>query len=171
MCYMTTAHEVLKTLAATAAKADRLRAQAGESLRVAVGRAAEQGLTQKEIAAAIGRSQPEVSRLIRDYRTRRFRPSSRLGRLLAQHRDEVLRLAGEHRARNVRVFGSLVRGSDDDQSDVDLLIDLEPGADLMDLAALDLELERLLGRPVDVVPERMLKPHVARSALDDAVPL
>lgn len=52
-----------------------------------------------------------------------------------------------------------------------LLVDLEPGADLHDLAALDIELRRLLGHPVDVVPARMLKPHVARAALDDAVEL
>lgn len=168
---MATEQALLKALAETAARADRLRAQAAESIRSAVGSAAEQGLSQQQIAAAIGRSQPEVSRLIKEYRTKRFRPSSRLGRLLARHRDEILRLAADHRARNVRVFGSLARGTDDDHSDIDLLIDLEPGADLMDLAALDLELERLLGRRVDVVPERMLKPQVAQSALDDAVRL
>jgi predicted nucleotidyltransferase len=69
------------------------------------------------------------------------------------------------------VFGSVVRGEDDDGSDIDLLVDLEPGADLLDLAALDIELERLLGRPVDIVHARMLKPHVAHSALADAVEL
>jgi len=50
-------------------------------------------------------------------------------------------------------------------------VDLEPGADLLDLAALDIELEKLLGRPVDIVPARILKPHVAPSAVADAVEL
>jgi uncharacterized protein len=48
---------------------------------------------------------------------------------------------------------------------------LAPGADLFDLAALDVELERLLGHSVDIVPARMLKAHVAPSALADAVEL
>lgn len=71
----------------------------------------------------------------------------------------------------MRVFGSVARGEDDDVSDIDLLVDLEPGADLFDLAALDVELEKLLGHPVDIVPSRMLKPHVAPSVLSDAVEL
>ena len=116
-------------------------------------------------------SQPEVSRLVRAYRASRFRPSSPLGRVLARHRDEVLALARAHKARNVRVFGSVVRGEDAVGSDIDLLVDLEPGADLLDLASLDIELEDLLGHPVDIVPARLLKPHVAQSALADAVEL
>jgi predicted nucleotidyltransferase len=163
--------EILESLASVAAEADQLRARASTSLREAVGRAADRGLTQKQIAQAIGRSQPEVSRLVNAYRSTRFRPSSPLGRVLARHRDEILAIAHAHKAHNVRVFGSVVRGDDDDTSDIDLLVDLAPGADLLDLAALDIELKQLLGRPVDVVPARMLKPHVAASALADAVEL
>lgn len=112
-----------------------------------------------------------MSRLVRAYRARRFRPTTPLGRILARHRDEVLALAHAHKVSNVRVFGSVVRGEDDETSDIDLLVDLAPGADLFDLAALDLELQRLLGHPVHIVPARMLKPHVAPSALFDAVEL
>jgi predicted nucleotidyltransferase/predicted XRE-type DNA-binding protein len=163
--------ELMESLARVAAETDQLRVRASTALREAVGKAADQGLTQKQIAHAIGRSQPEVSRLIRAYRATRFRPTSPLGRILARHRDEVVALAHAHKASNVRVFGTVVRGEDDDASDIDLLVDLDPGADLFDLAALDIELERLLGRPVDIVPSRMLKPHVAPSALADAVEL
>lgn len=161
----------MESLARVATETDRLRIQASTSLREAVGRAADRGLTQKQIAHAIGRSQPEVSRLIRTYQAKRFRPTSPLGRILARHRDEIVALAHAHKASNVRVFGSVVRGEDDETSDIDLLVDLDPGADLLDLAALDLELERLLRHSVDVVPARMLKPHVAPSALADAVQL
>lgn len=98
-------------------------------------------------------------------------PASSLGRKLVRHRDEVLAIARAHRAGNVRVFGSVVRGDDRQGSDIDLLVDLDPGADLFDLAALDIELQTLLGNPVDVVPARMLKPHVAPSALADAIEL
>lgn len=163
--------ELMSSLTRVAAETDQLRARASASLREAVGKAADRGLTQKQIARAIGRSQPEVSRLVHAYRTARFRPRSPLGRQLVRHRDEIVALAHAHKASNVRVFGSVVHGKDDEASDIDLLVDLEPGADLLDLAALDRELERLLGRPVDVVPARMLKPHVARSALADAVEL
>lgn len=171
MCYMGENAEVLESLATVAAETDQLRARASAALREAVGKAADRGLTQKQIAHAIGRSQPEVSRLIKAYRANRFRPTSPLGKVLARHRDGVLALAQAHKASNVRVFGSVVRGEDDDASDIDLLVDLGPGADLLDLAALDIELENLLGHPVDIVPTRMLKPHVAASALADAVQL
>lgn len=171
MCYMQDVSEVLARLADAAAEADALRARASERLRAAVGEAAASGLTQSQIAQAIGRSQPEVSRLIRAYRTRRFRPTSPLGRRLSRNRSEIIARARAHRVTHLRVFGSVARGTDDEASDVDLLVDLEPGADLLDLAALDIELAELLGRPVDIVPARMLRPHVAPAALAEAVPL
>jgi len=171
ICYMDEDADLMESLARVAAEADQLRVRASTSLREAVGKAADRGLTQQQIAHAIGRSQPEVSRLIKAHRATLFRPTSPLGRILARHRDEVVALAHAHKASNVRVFGSLVRGEDDDASDIDLLVDLDPGADLLDLAALDIALETLLGHPVDIVPARMLKPHVAPSALADAVAL
>jgi predicted nucleotidyltransferase len=171
MCYMDRDAEFMEWLATVAAEADELRARAGRSLREAVGQAADRGFTQKQIAQIVGRSQPEVSRLIRAYRAGRFRPTSPLGRILARHRNEIVALAHAHKASNIRVFGSVARGEDDDTSDIDLLVDLDPGADLFDLAALDSELTDLLGHPVDIVPARMLKPHVAPSALADAVQL
>jgi predicted nucleotidyltransferase len=171
MCYMTEAVDLLKRLSRVAKETDRQRARASARLLKAVGDAADRGFTQTEIARSIGRSQPEVSRLIRAYRAAKFRPSSRLGRLLNQHRDEILNIAHEHKAYNVRVFGSVARGEDEASSDIDLLVDLAPDADLMDLAALNVDLQRLLGHPVEVVPARMLKPRIASSALVDAVAL
>lgn len=171
MCYMRENAELRASLAKVAAETDQLRARASRALREAVGTASDQGLTQKQIAQAIGRSQPEVSRLVKEYRVARFRPSSPLGRKLARHRTEVIALAHAYRASNVRVFGSVVRGEDDDASDIDLLVDLEPGADLFDLAALGTALTDLLGRSVDLVAARMLKPKIATSALADAVEL
>jgi predicted nucleotidyltransferase/predicted XRE-type DNA-binding protein len=168
MCYMDDAEDVLALLARVSAETDRLRIKASNQLRDAVGLAADRGLTQKQIANAIGRSQPEVSRLIRTFRASRFRPTTALGRVVVEHRDQILALARTYRATNVRVFGSLARGEDDDASDIDLLVDLEPGADLLDLATLDIELERLLGHRVDIVPARLLKPKAAVAAAADA---
>jgi uncharacterized protein len=164
MCYMGEDEDLMASLARVSAETDRLRIRASNQLRDAVGRAADRGLTQKQIADAVGRSQPEVSRLIKTYRTSRFQSATPLGRIVVQHRDQILALARAHKATNVRVFGSLARGEDDDASDIDLLVDLEPGADLVDLATLDIELEQLLGHPVDVVPARLLKTRAAVTA-------
>jgi len=171
MSYMTDADGLLEELSRVATETDRQRADASARLLKAVGEASERGLTQVQIARSIGRSQPEVSRLIRTYRTAKFRPRSRLGKVLKQHRDEILSIAEAHKASNVRVFGSVARGEDEPSSDIDLLVDLAPDADLLDLAGLNVDLERLLGHAVDVVPARMLKPRVAPSALADAVAL
>jgi hypothetical protein len=91
--------------------------------------------------------------------------------LLAEKRAEVLRIAAKYGARQVRVFGSVARGEDDEQSDVDLLVDLEAGRSLLDLGGLQYELESLLGRPVDVVTEHGLKARMRERTLREAVPV
>lgn len=91
--------------------------------------------------------------------------------LIASKRDEILRIAVSHGARDVRLFGSAARGDTTDQSDIDLLINLEPGRSLMDHADLVVELERLLGRRVDVVIERGLRPRVRDAILRDTIRL
>lgn len=91
--------------------------------------------------------------------------------LLRSKRQEILRVATKHGARNVRVFGSVARGEADAKSDIDLLIDLEPGRGLLDHAALWLELEQLLGRKVDVVTARGLRDRIRERVLAEAVPL
>ena len=91
--------------------------------------------------------------------------------LLGQKRQDVLRIAGKYGARRVRIFGSVARGEADNQSDVDFLVDLDPGRSLLDLGGLQFELEALLGCPVDVVTERGLKPRIRERVLREAVPV
>ena len=91
--------------------------------------------------------------------------------VLKEKRDEILRIAARHGASNVRVFGSVARGEANAQSDVDLLVELERGRSLLDHAALMLDLERLLGRRVDVATERGLKPRIREHILREAVRL
>ena len=86
-------------------------------------------------------------------------------------KPEILRLAARYGARNVRVFGSVVRGESDEHSDVDFLVDLEPGRSLFDLGGLLIALERLLGRPVDVVTEKGLRPRIREQVRASAVEL
>lgn len=94
-----------------------------------------------------------------------------INELLRTKREEILRIAAKHGARNVRIFGSVARGDTGPDSDVDFLIELEPGRSLLDHAALLLELERLLGCKVDVVTERGLRPRIRERVLKEAVPL
>jgi uncharacterized protein len=96
--------------------------------------------------------------------------SSPLGALLHQHRDRILEVAARHRARNVRVFGSVARGEADSRSDIDLLVDFEPDSSLFDLLHLTEELEQLLEHPVDVVSSGGLKDR-DRRILAEAVEL
>jgi predicted nucleotidyltransferase len=91
--------------------------------------------------------------------------------LLKEKRQIVLEIAARHGARNVRVFGSVARGDADESSDIDLLVELEPGRSLLDHAALLVELRALLGRPVDVVTESGLRPRIRDRVLREAVAL
>jgi predicted nucleotidyltransferase len=93
----------------------------------------------------------------------------RLRDRLPDLRDEIRRAAAESGARDVRVFGSVARGEERDDSDVDFLVALEPGRSLLDLARLELRLERLFGRRVDVVTEAGLREPIRAAALRDAI--
>lgn len=91
--------------------------------------------------------------------------------LLKDKREAILQIAAKHGARNVRVFGSVARGEADEQSDIDFLVDMEPGRSLLDLGGLLMDLHDLLGRNVDVVTERGLKPRIRERVLHEAVAL
>ena len=91
--------------------------------------------------------------------------------LRVRRRDEILRVAAARGARNIRVFGSVARGESDERSDIDFLVDLEPGRTLFDLSGLLLDLEALLHTSVDVVTERGLRPRIRDRVLAEAVPL
>jgi predicted nucleotidyltransferase len=90
---------------------------------------------------------------------------------LRDRRQEILRHAAEHGARNVRVFGSMVRGDSHATSDVDLLVEMEPGRSLLDLVGLWQDLEDLLGIQVDVLSDGGVSPHLRERIYAEAVPL
>jgi predicted nucleotidyltransferase len=91
--------------------------------------------------------------------------------LLNEKRDEILRVAERHGARNVRVFGSAVRGEATEESDLDLLVEVGEQTSPWFPAGLVDELEELLGRPVDVVTEDGLYWLIRRRILRDARPI
>jgi predicted nucleotidyltransferase len=94
-----------------------------------------------------------------------------LGPLLKEKREDILRIAAKHGARNVRVFGSVVRGEARPDSDVDFLVDMEPGRTLLDMGGLLMDLRDALGQEVDVVTERGLKTRIRERVLKEAMPL
>jgi len=77
-----------------------------------------------------------------------------------RNREEILRIAASHGARNVRVFGSVARGDDRSDSDVDLLVEMEDERSLLDLVGLEQDLEELLQRKVDVLTDQSIHPAI-----------
>lgn len=94
-----------------------------------------------------------------------------LENLLRLQREAILHTATKYGAFNVRVFGSVARGDARVDSDIDLLVELEPGRSLLDLGGLLMDLQALLRCKVDVVTENSLRPRVRERVLQEAVPL
>ena len=94
-----------------------------------------------------------------------------LERLRSERRDEILRLARRRGALNVRVFGSVARGEANQNSDLDLLVEWEPGRSLLDHAGLVQDLQELLGAKVHIGTEKSLHWYVRDRILREALPL
>lgn len=138
------------------------RAELGQELRdMRVAR----GLTQLQVAERCGMSQSHVAayeagrRPISVAQQQRLRAAlqPRPSELLRENAAEVREIASRHGATQVRVFGSIARGEDRYDSDVDLLVTLGPGVGLFDLAEMRLGIQAALGVPVDLVSEGALK--------------
>ena len=102
---------------------------------------------------------------------RRGLPDTPLGRRLRRHRRAVIDTATRRGASNVRVFGSVARGDESEQSDIDLLVDLGSDVGLVALAGLAREIGEIVGVAVDVVPADSLKPRMREQVLAEAIPL
>jgi len=89
--------------------------------------------------------------------------------ILKAYREEILRIAAQYGAYNVRVFGSVARGEAKPDSDVDFLIELEPQRTLLDQIALMQSLEQLLGRKVDLTEPETLHQCIKERILKEAV--
>ena len=94
-----------------------------------------------------------------------------ISKTIQEKREVILALAASRGARNVRLFGSVSRDEAGPQSDIDILVDLEPGRSLLDLGGLLMDLEDLLGRKVDVVTEKGLHWYIRDKVLKEAVRL
>ncbi|NED97803.1 helix-turn-helix domain-containing protein [Phytoactinopolyspora alkaliphila] len=144
------------------------------------------GVTQSVVSAyESGRRQPalptlarlveatgqDVDVVLRPRATSSDQPRGLLGSKVHRHRAELLRAAAKYGASNVRLFGSVARGEDTANSDVDLMADFSDGPSLFTLARLQRELESILGARVDIVPASDLKPKVRAEVERDVVAL
>jgi len=91
--------------------------------------------------------------------------------LIRGRREAILRLAESYGIRRVRIFGSIARGEDRPESDIDVLVEFEPGRSLLDQVGFRQDLEEMLGRRVDVVSERGISPYLEARILAEAVSL
>jgi predicted nucleotidyltransferase/DNA-binding XRE family transcriptional regulator len=161
----------------------RARADAGLSQAELAARA---GVTQSVISAyESGHRQPALPTLaalveaagcdlvvdVRRQPRRLGRLSGPVGRRVRRKRRDLVATAAAHGVTNLRVFGSVARGQDRLDSDVDLLADLPPGMGLFGLGRVQAELEAILGSQVDLVPSGDLKPGVRALAEGDLVAL
>ena len=153
------------SLAEIAHRTDGAVARARAELVRAVRQAAASGMSQTQIAAEIGRSQPEVSRLLH------FHGTSPLARRLRKQSSEIRRIIAKAGGSNVRVFGSVATGQDHDDSDIDLLFTMGAPLSLMQLGALEQQLSDVLDAEVDLVPDSALRSEFRDRALGEAVAL
>jgi len=91
--------------------------------------------------------------------------------ILKEKREQILSIARKYGARKVRIFGSIARGEGKPDSDLDLLVELEPGRSLLDIIAIKQDLEGLLNRKVDVVTEAAVSPYIRDEVLRQAISL
>ncbi len=88
--------------------------------------------------------------------------------MIAEKRDDILKIAAKYGAKDVRVFGSVARGESTASSDVDFLVEMEPGRSLLDMGGLLMDLQDLLGCEVDVVTVKGLRSRFRQRVLDEA---
>jgi predicted nucleotidyltransferase/DNA-binding XRE family transcriptional regulator len=151
------------------------------------------GLTQAELASRAGTSQAAIARyeadrvspsvstlervlraagedlLLSSVRGNQTDLSSEKAQLVRRHKVAITNLARTHGARNIRLFGSVVRGEDTAKSDIDFLVDAPKEKALSISISLQAALEDLLKCKVDVSPESIMKPNVRKAALKEAV--
>ena len=148
--------------------------------------ATQAGTTQSVISAyESGQRQPSIPALARLIDAAGFelalglrlqpgrlrRLTGPVGRRVRRHRQDLIAAAAAHGIQNLRVFGSVARGEDRPDSDVDLLADLPPGLSLFGLARAEADLEAILGTRVELIPDADLKPSVRQRAERDLVEL
>lgn len=92
-------------------------------------------------------------------------------KILHKHKEQILQWCADAGASNMRIFGSVARGTAGPTSDIDLLVDLAPETSLFALMSLEEKIQNLVGIKIDLVPESGLKPSIKKEVLSEAIPL
>ena len=92
-------------------------------------------------------------------------------KIIRNHRRQILELARKRGVLSVSVFGSIAKGDEGRDSDIDLLAEPEPYCSLLDLISLKHDIEDLTGRKVDVVSRKGLSPYLADQIIKESIPL
>ena len=92
----------------------------------------------------------------------------KISEIIHNKREDIIRLSARHGARNIRIFGSVLRGEERMDSDIDILVELEKGRSLLDISGLSLDLQQLLGRKVDVLTEKSLHWYIRDRIVKEA---
>lgn len=124
-----------------------------------------EGESQREVAKRLGVTQPAISYQVARDRTDGVRPSD----LIAAGRSVLRQVAEQRGFTDLAVFGSAARGDDRPDSDIDMLVQPPPGADLFDMLHMEEVLEAVLGRRIDLVSYRGLDPRRDRDIFRDKV--
>lgn len=154
-----------ESLRSVAERTDATVTAARSELVRAVRRAYASGMTQAQIAEEIHRSQPEVNRLLR------FQGTSPRAVSVRDHAPEIRRKLRAVGGSRIRVFGSTSNGTENDDSDVDLLFSMREPMSLMQLSTVERELSQLIGYQVDLVPESALREDLRDRIIAEAIPL
>lgn len=99
------------------------------------------------------------------------RKQSVIQQLIQENREEIIKIAAKYGANNIRIFGSVARGEATDKSDIDFLMDIEPGRSLLNRIGLIQELEDLLKCKVDVAKPQILHEVIREQILKECIPL
>lgn len=91
--------------------------------------------------------------------------------LLRENREVILEIALHHGAKEVRVFGSVARGEDDENSDLDLLVSIAPDRNLYDLIGLQQDIEQFVGRKTNIITDKSINPYLRDAILQEAIAL
>lgn len=163
--YMSENHALIARLQYQAREADAMHERSRTMLTEAVRAGIKAGLTQVEVAKAIGRSQPEVSRLLK------FHGSTPLGLVIRKNRDTIIAMATRAGVSHLRVFGSVAKGVDQSDSGVDLLVTVGAGVGLAELDQLASDLTAALGTKVYLTSDAVLASRPTDRTLAEAVAL
>lgn len=90
---------------------------------------------------------------------------------LKDNREGILRIAKENGIKNLKLFGSVARSEDGEESDIDLLVSFEEGRSLFDLIRFKQEMEEIMGIKVDVLTENAIHHSIKKKILNEAIPL